>query len=374
MVLMDIPGDPELIEQRIGRLDRIGQENDIHIHVPYIRGSAVEGFVRWLHEGLEAFARPLVGGYPMFLQFGGRLGTVADELIAETRKAHCDLCRRIEAGRNLLLELNSCRPAVAASLVSAIRVAEADRTLEEYMQDVFEQFGVDAEPFGNRDYLLTADLLFCDEFPLPRERDAMRITYDRKHALNRPTITLLSWDHPMVQGAMDLILGSDRGVCSIARCGAIEGLLLQAVYVLETVSSQRLEIERFLPPTPIMVQVDERLRRVVDEPSVDGDGESWWVNDNERLRRDTLPAMVASSRSMAEAAAPAIREAAEAAMRTVLNAEIQRLCELQAVNDHVRQDEIDAAEAQVTALASSIHGTRLRLDAVQLVVGGKLRA
>src|SRR5690606_6338872 len=32
LVLFDLPISPELLEQRIGRLDRIGQTGDIHIH------------------------------------------------------------------------------------------------------------------------------------------------------------------------------------------------------------------------------------------------------------------------------------------------------------------------------------------------------
>ncbi|MBT3193573.1 MAG: DEAD/DEAH box helicase family protein, partial [Verrucomicrobia bacterium] len=307
MVLMDVPEDPELVEQRIGRLDRIGQEHDIHIHVPFVRGTREDGRIRWLHEGLEAFSRPLVGGYPMFVQYKDRLSEVTDSLIAETRKAHRALCKRVEAGRNLLLEMNSCRPEVAEPLVEAIAEAESDPALESYMQDVFEQFGVECEPLGEHDYVLRTDLLFSDEFPLPREGDAMRVTYDRRHALSRPAITLLSWDHPMVQGSMDLILGSDRGACAIAYSSANRGVLLQAVYVLEAVSAQRIEMERYLPPTPIVVQVDQDGSPVRNAWMVDGDGESWWVSDNDKLRLDVLPTMIAASRNTAEAAVDAIR-------------------------------------------------------------------
>ncbi len=55
LVLFDLPFHPELLEQRIGRLDRIGQSKDIQIHVPYITGSPQEVLVRWFHEGLNAF-------------------------------------------------------------------------------------------------------------------------------------------------------------------------------------------------------------------------------------------------------------------------------------------------------------------------------
>lgn len=48
-----------LLEQRIGRLDRIGQTGDIH--VPYCFHSSSENQARWLHKGLNAFTRPLKG-------------------------------------------------------------------------------------------------------------------------------------------------------------------------------------------------------------------------------------------------------------------------------------------------------------------------
>jgi ATP-dependent helicase HepA len=47
LVLFDLPLDPSVLEQRIGRLDRIGQRHDIRIHVPYERGTAHEALFRW---------------------------------------------------------------------------------------------------------------------------------------------------------------------------------------------------------------------------------------------------------------------------------------------------------------------------------------
>jgi len=47
LVLFDLPLNPELLEQRIGRLDRIGQTEDIQIHVPYLAHSPQEVLARW---------------------------------------------------------------------------------------------------------------------------------------------------------------------------------------------------------------------------------------------------------------------------------------------------------------------------------------
>ncbi|MFP1590735.1 helicase-related protein [Escherichia coli] len=58
MVMFDLPFNPDLLEQRIGRLDRIGQAQDIQIHVPYLEKTAQSVLVRWYHEGLDAFEHP----------------------------------------------------------------------------------------------------------------------------------------------------------------------------------------------------------------------------------------------------------------------------------------------------------------------------
>ena len=39
LMLFDLPLEPDLLEQRIGRLDRIGQTRVIQLHVPYFPGS-----------------------------------------------------------------------------------------------------------------------------------------------------------------------------------------------------------------------------------------------------------------------------------------------------------------------------------------------
>jgi len=72
LVLIHVPDDPEMLEQRIGRLDRIGQTGDIHIHVPFTTGSPEADRVRWYHEGLNAFEEALSGSHEIMRAFRGR--------------------------------------------------------------------------------------------------------------------------------------------------------------------------------------------------------------------------------------------------------------------------------------------------------------
>src|SRR5438874_8294266 len=114
LVLYDLPLDPELLEQRIGRLDRIGQRSEIHIHVPFVRNSFQEVLAMWHHEGLDAFQNPPRGGRELLERFGERVNNMKsrEELIAvieETRQAQQEIGTRLQDGRDRLLELNSFR-------------------------------------------------------------------------------------------------------------------------------------------------------------------------------------------------------------------------------------------------------------------------
>ena len=63
IVLFDLPDNPDLLEQRIGRLDRIGQQHDIHIHVPVTPGSRDARLSHWYHHALNAFEQSCATGH-----------------------------------------------------------------------------------------------------------------------------------------------------------------------------------------------------------------------------------------------------------------------------------------------------------------------
>src|SRR5438552_5046735 len=156
LVLFDLPLDPELLEQRIGRLDRIGQTEEIQVHVPYVVGSGQEVLARWYHEGLNAFEKNLQGGRELLERFGARVYELSQKfhsaekrsraelkrLIEETRTAHDEITARLHEGRDRLLELNSFRPKIAKGIVQEIRHQDEDRSLDAFMLAVLEQYNI----------------------------------------------------------------------------------------------------------------------------------------------------------------------------------------------------------------------------------------
>jgi ATP-dependent helicase HepA len=186
LVLYDLPPDPDLLEQRIGRLDRIGQSAEIHIHVPFVESSPHEVLARWFHEGLNGFEQNLRGGRQLFERFGERVHDLAQDfhetheqvrpelasLIDETRAAAATAAHRLEQGRDRLLELNSYRPAVAGQTVQAIAALDQDRALEEFLLTVFDHFHIPVEELAPRTYFLGSAGVFADSFPRAPARRA----------------------------------------------------------------------------------------------------------------------------------------------------------------------------------------------------------
>jgi ATP-dependent helicase HepA len=391
LVLFDLPLNPGLVEQRIGRLDRIGQTETIRIHVPYIEGSAEACVVDWYERGLDAFAQPLHGGKEFELEFRERVLVLAtryglgkkeptvkerESLITDTVRFRTALAEKMHRGRDRLLELNSFDPAVAAAVIEQVREADADLAPRRILSELLDHFGVRIKDHEEGDVFLDADHAYVEGFPsIPRE--GMLATFDRRRAIAREDIRFLSADHALVDDTIDLLLNSPTGTTAFGLVEAdVPNLLVEAVFVLETVADSRWHVEQFLPPQPVRVVVDLRGHDLSAE---------WDVTTLAELVKEVpiqpflarpefnaglLKTLVERATEQAERDSAAVKQVAEKTAHDQLGADLQRLVDLSRVNDHVRPEEIKLAQTQLKKTCGSIREARLRLDALRLVVAG----
>ena len=80
--------DPEVLEQRIGRLDRIGQQATVEIHVPVYQGGVTDRLLRWYHEGLNAIEQPCAVGERLLTTFSARLRESCSMMPISLKKAN----------------------------------------------------------------------------------------------------------------------------------------------------------------------------------------------------------------------------------------------------------------------------------------------
>jgi ATP-dependent helicase HepA len=389
LVMFDLPVDPDLVEQRIGRVDRIGQRGDVVIDVPFAVGSGHEVLARWHHEGVGSLARPITTAQPLLEQFGARVrklarrwdkasGNVAaedlDELITETATAAKKLEARVEEGRDRLLEMSSLRPEVAARLLEEVSAHDDDQAADELFLVLLEHFQVIAEQIAPRTYRFDSQGLARVKFAGLTQGD-VTFTFDREAALLREDYEFASLDHPLLHDAIGFLLDAETGNASFAihAHDNAPSLIVETVFILEVVAPPRLHADRFLPPTIVRVAVDQTGRDCTDGDWRDaelGKGNRGWFRDTLPDLRRPLREAIERAESLAANESAALRSRAAEQMTQSLEAEITRLRALAATNDNVRPEEIALVEHELAEIRDHIGAARLRLEAIRVIWSG----
>ncbi|WP_049046693.1 RNA polymerase-associated protein RapA [Aeromonas hydrophila] len=386
LVLFDLPLNPDLLEQRIGRLDRIGQQNTVEIHVPYLEGTAQRALLLWYHDGLDAFeqtcptARPVFEAVrdELFELLAANTGDQAplDALLVKTRELHEPLKARLEQGRDRLLEIHSSGGAAAQQLVDKLAAEDDDTGMISFALKMFDEIGVNQDDRGENALVLTpGDHMLVSSFPgLPQ--DGMTITFDRNTALSRDDMALLSWDHPMMRGGIDLILGSEIGATSVAllknKALPIGSILLELIFVAE--SAAHPQLYRFMPPTPIRLLMDKNGQNLGEKVAFDAFNRQLTpVNRHlgSKLVTASQPVihgLIGKGQAIAEELKGGIVDKARAQMAQTLQQDLDRLEALKAVNPNVRDSELDYLRNLQAELHHLIDQTQLKLDAIRFIV------
>lgn len=386
LVLFDLPLNPDLLEQRIGRLDRIGQQNTVEIHVPYLEGTAQRALQLWYHDGLDAFeqtcptARPVFEAVrdELFELLAANTGDQAalDTLLARTREIHEPLKSRMEQGRDRLLEIHSSGGVAAQQLVDKLTAEDDDTGMISFALKMFDEIGVNQDDRGENALVLTpGDHMLVSSFPgLPQ--DGMTITFDRPTALSRDDMALLSWDHPMMRGGIDLILGSEIGATSVAllknKALPVGSILLELIFVAE--SAAHPQLYRFMPPTPIRLLMDKNGQNLGEKVAFDAFNRQLTpVNRHlgSKLVTASQPVihgLIGKGQPIAEELKAGIVDKARAQMAQTLQQDLDRLEALKAVNPNVRDSELDYLRNLQAELHHLIDQTQLKLDAIRFIV------
>ncbi|NKB72023.1 MAG: RNA polymerase-associated protein RapA [Candidatus Latescibacteria bacterium] len=379
LVLLDLPLAADRLEQAIGRIDRIGQGAEIHIHPLVLADSPQQRLCRWYDQALQVFTRPWHGSPAIAEEFGQALieavqaadGAPVEALIDQGRRRNDEIIAQLESGRDRLLEMASFDPVATAQLQGAIAQLETSGDLESFMVEAFASGGLDVENLPGRSYLLSAGTAYHRPFP-GFHGSEMGVTFDRGTALTHPERILLTWDHPMVRDYIDGLLAQGTGNAAVARLPeGPPGLLLQALYLAEPKTPSCLGADRFLPPTPIAVTVDADGHQA--KLAQDAETRLEAVSNN-LLKHPTiialLPSLIERTRTLAEERGPALASQAQKAMRQELQPALARLEDLTRLNPAMGTRELDATRAELEALDQGLQEVRLRLEGLRLIVQG----
>ena len=385
--MFDLPFNPDLLEQRIGRLDRIGQAHDIQIHVPYLEKTAQSVLVRWYHEGLDAFEHTCPTGRTIYDSvYNDLINYLAspdqtegfDDLIKNCREQHEALKAQLEQGRDRLLETHSNGGEKAQALAESIEEQDDDTNLIAFAMNLFDIIGINQDDRGDNMIVLTpSDHMLVPDFPGLSE-DGITITFDREVALAREDAQFITWEHPLIRNGLDLILSGDTGSSTISllknKALPVGTLLVELIYVVEAQAPKQLQLNRFLPPTPVRMLLDKNGNNLAAQVefetfnrqlnAVNRHTGSKLVN---AVQQD-VHAILQLGEAQIEKSARALIDAARNEADEKLSAELSRLEALRAVNPNIRDDELTAIESNRQQVMESLDQAGWRLDALRLIV------
>lgn len=217
LVLWDLPNHPDVLEQRIGRLDRIGQTDTVHIHLPYLTDSDEANRFQWFHEVLNCIEQHQPAAGMVHAQHSEVWLADPDDLLL-TEQIRADLERlnaELEQGRDVMLELNSCRQPQADQLTAAVAQLEQHSALA-VIEQAANLLNLHFETISDDIYeLIPSDKMLIPIIPGIPEGGAL-LCFDRATALTREDVHFVSWEHPLVLGLLDLVSGSQLGQASVA--------------------------------------------------------------------------------------------------------------------------------------------------------------
>ena len=208
LILFDLPWKPSVVEQRIGRLDRIGRR--IPVEVVYFKPAAGIGrdVVR-LFEALGLFREPLAGIEPQLAPMEAALEAIAldpdaslseerlDALVAEAHAARS----RIREAAYQHLHRHPYRPEMAAGILARI-----PKDLDELNQEVVITASIGlgftiAHPPGHRVFSIEiGNNATVAGLPGVPGGSGYVGTFEREEAVENEFIDFFASGHPLVEG------------------------------------------------------------------------------------------------------------------------------------------------------------------------------
>lgn len=393
LVLFDVPKHPDLIEQRIGRLDRIGQGSDIEIFALFETGCKEELLFRWYNEGLNSFCKSWNGASTIFDQFSSDLERISqklddgesfstfeteiNQLICSTKKEAEALRISNEEGADILVDLNSFNKEQGDAIAESVEDQDDNPRIELFMKDLFDHYAIEYQDFDSQGSLLVKgdSLSFIEDFPGISSTEDTALAFDREVALKREDVTFLSQDHYMVEECLSFLLERNEGVASVCKWPNSQhgnGALIEISVVLESSGPKHLELGRYLPSEQKNYVINHMGKQIHESSHLHDSSVLRELSEAEtpvgdpRINQFVTP-QVERALAHAETWAQEKVQKAIASASSALKEEHDRMTYLAQVNPSVSQQDIADIQYKASQMIKHLESSQPRLDAIRLI-------
>jgi ATP-dependent helicase HepA len=235
LVLFDLPWDPVTVEQRIGRLDRIGRTRDVEV-VYFVPPQGIGAAVVRAYEAVGLFREPLAGLEPELASMGAAIERAALEPAAEaaieTALAGARAARdRVRAAAYHELHREPFRPELAAPILARVPPG-LDGLNEDVVTVACERLGLTAErKSGPRTWSIElGNEALVDHLPGVAGGTSFLGTFDRDTAVADESLDFFAAGHPLVEGVLAHLEDDGLGRVALLRVRGDRALGLLALY------------------------------------------------------------------------------------------------------------------------------------------------
>ena len=396
LILWDLPANPDTLEQRIGRLDRIGQTQRITLHVPYVESTAQERLYHWYNSALNIFnqisptAQSVQEEYIQTLKPLLEGADTADNqqalqaVITEAKQTRLGLEAQLQAGRDRLLEYNSCRPRVASRIKDAMVDFDSHNLLPQFVERFLASANIDHSVQRDGSWVIAPiDSNEVNEYmeSLPLGEDGMSLTFERKLALQREEIDFITHEHPLMRAIYELASTSTFGNTTVGMLKSAampQGtVLLEINFRVETIAPKVLNLPATLPTQNIRVFMSEQGGDLSSRISAEMIMPYIERLDNNRARQvikargDVIEQRYYDAEDIARAQLAEIGAQASSRFTQQWSREIKRLKHLQTINPNVRSSEIERLEQLQVQGEQALASLSLVPDSIRILVAVK---
>ncbi len=388
LVLFDLPLNPDLLEQRIGRLDRIGQTENIQIHVPYFENTAQQVLAHWYMDGLNAFEKTCQVGEAIYRKIEPALLELLQDpqyqasslvsLVDSTKTLLAEYLAALQKGRDRLLELNSYKSHIALALKDEIAETDANPVLQDFMEKVFSTFDVDSEVYRTGSFIIKPGRHMHESVFHGLDEDGTTITFDRNVALSNEDMKFITWNHPFTRDAIDTILTNEKGNTSLIAIKSRQfkpgTLMIETYFAIECIfpeaKSAGLSINFDVLHSIVSatgVTLNEKQTGALYKSEI-SNVDKKTSHKIIKSQLNELKTLMSKATAIADDELPIIIKHNQQTLTKNVQNELDRLEALKQVNPSIREDEIEHQKNLLNIISERLSSSKLRLDAVRVII------
>jgi ATP-dependent helicase HepA len=240
LVLFDLPWSPLVVEQRIGRLDRIGRIDDVEV-VHFVPPAGIGRDVARLFDALGLFREPVAGLEPQLARVEAAIekaalspaGTLDEAAARELAEAARAAQGRIREAAHRELHRDPYRARSAAAILARVP-PDLDALHEEVVTTACERlfFHVEEHVAASTYSIELGGAALVDGLPGVPGGSSFLGTFDRELAVADERLDFFASGHPLVEGLLAHLEDAPTGRVAVLRValGSEKGLGLLALY------------------------------------------------------------------------------------------------------------------------------------------------